>query len=572
MNQALFEKAGVEIIGVILNKVIGEKIDYVADFARRGLKRKGLELLGVLPYEQTLCNPSMDLIREELQAESLNAVPALQALVGDVIVGAMSAQNAMKFFKPGVLLITPGDREDIVLAACTAIDAQSTEKMAGIVLTGGLRPPESILKIIRTMPIPVLLAQADSYQVASKVHNLTVKTRPSDADKNFPHPRHRREKRQPQENPAIPVIPTPTNTALKTLPSYQPGRPIEEVARELNLPANEIIKLASNENPLGPSPLALAAMQKVLANLNLYPDGNAFYLKQKLAEKLGVAPANLVLGNGSNEIIEFVGHTYFAPGVDVVVSQFCFAIYPLVTKLFGANLITVPAKDYGHDLPAMLRAITPETQLVFVANPNNPTGTLVPREEVIRFVNDVPDHVLLVMDEAYIEFLDDPLDLASLVQIGARPNLLLMRTFSKIFGLAGLRIGYGIGHPDLIVALEKIRQPFNINSIAQAGALAALGDEEHIRKTRQNNFAGLEFFQRAFRAMKLEYVQSAANFLLMRVGEGQRVFEALQKLGVIVRPMGGYQMPEWIRISVGTPKENERCLDSLKRVLPPSQK
>jgi len=359
----------------------------------------------------------------------------------------------------------------------------------------------------------------------------------------------------------------PTNPYLKDLPTYQPGRPIEEVARELNLPAHEIIKLASNENPLGPSPLALAAMQKVLANLNLYPDGNAFYLKQKLAEKLGVAPANLVLGNGSNEIIEFVGHTYFAPGVDVMVSQFCFAIYPLVTKLFGANLITVPAKNHGHDLPAMLKAITPQTRVVFVANPNNPTGTLVPREEVIQFVNAIPENVLLVMDEAYIEFLDEPLDLASLVRLGVRPNLLLMRTFSKIFGLAGLRLGYGIGHPELIVALEKIRQPFNINSIAQAGALAALGDDEHIRKTRQNNFSGLEFFQRTFRDMKLEYVQSAANFILVRVGEGQRVFEAMQKQGVIVRPMGGYQLGEWIRISVGTPKENERCLGALKVAL-----
>ena len=357
------------------------------------------------------------------------------------------------------------------------------------------------------------------------------------------------------------------NPHLKDLPTYQPGRPIVEVARELNLPASDIIKLASNENPLGPSPLALAAMRNVLANLNLYPDGNAFYLKQKLAEKLGVTPANLVLGNGSNEIIEFVGHTYFAPGVDVVVSQFCFAIYPLVTKLFGANLITVPAKNHGHDLPAMLKAITSQTRVVFVANPNNPTGTLVPREDVIQFVNAIPDHVLLVMDEAYIEFLDDPLDLAALVRLGVRPNLLLMRTFSKIYGLAGLRIGYGIGHPDLIVALEKIRQPFNINSIAQAGALAALGDDEHIRKTRQNNFAGLEFFQRAFRDLKLEYVQSAANFILVRVGEGQRVFEAMQQQGVIVRPMGGYQLGEWIRISVGTPKENERGLKVLKAVL-----
>jgi histidinol-phosphate aminotransferase len=363
------------------------------------------------------------------------------------------------------------------------------------------------------------------------------------------------------------VIPTPTNIALKTLPTYQPGRPIEEVARELNLPANEIIKLASNENPLGPSPAALAAMQKVLANLNLYPDGNAFYLKQKLAEKLGVTPANLVLGNGSNEIIEFIGHTYFAPGVDVVVSQFCFAIYPLVAKMFGANVVSVPAKDYGHDLPAMLKAITPQTRVVFVANPNNPTGTLAPREEVIEFVNEVPDDVLLVMDEAYIEFLDDAVDLVSLIRLGVRQNLILMRTFSKIFGLAGLRLGYGIGNPDLIATLEKTRQPFNINSIAQAGALAALDDAEHMRKTRENNARGLDFFESAFRDLKLEYVPSFANFILVRVGEGQKVFEAMQKLGVITRPMGGYQLPEWIRISVGTPVENERCLGALRMAL-----
>ncbi len=363
------------------------------------------------------------------------------------------------------------------------------------------------------------------------------------------------------------MIPTPTNIALKTLPTYQPGRPIEEVARELNLPANEIIKLASNENPLGPSPAALAAMQKVLANMNLYPDGNAFYLKQKLAEKLGVTPANLVLGNGSNEIIEFIGHTYFAPGVDVVVSQFCFAIYPLVAKMFGANVVTVPAKDYGHDLPAMLKAITPQTRAIFVANPNNPTGTLAPREEVIEFVNEVPDDVLLVMDEAYIEFLDDAVDLVSLIRLGVRKNLILMRTFSKIFGLAGLRLGYGIGNPDLIATLEKTRQPFNINSIAQAGAIAALDDAEHMRKTRENNARGLDFFQRAFRDLKLEYVPSFANFILVRVGEGQKVFEAMQKLGVITRPMGGYQLPEWIRISVGTPQENERGLAALKKVL-----
>ena len=357
------------------------------------------------------------------------------------------------------------------------------------------------------------------------------------------------------------------NPNLKDLPVYVPGRPIEEVARELGLPADSIIKLASNENPFGPSPLALAAMQKALPSVNLYPDGNAFYLKRKLAAKLGVDPANLVLGNGSNDIIEFIGHAVLSPGADVVVSQYCFAIYPIVTKLFSGNVISVPAKHYGHDLPAMLRAITPKTRAVFVANPNNPTGTLAHREAVIEFVNQVPDHVLCVMDEAYIEFLEDPLDLSALVRSGVRPNLILMRTFSKIYGLAGLRVGYGIGHPDFIAALEKIRQPFNLNLLAQAAALAALDDDEHVRKTRANNFNGIRFFEIACRAARLEYVPSSANFILVRVGDGQRVFNELQKHGVIVRPMGGYQLPEWIRISIGTPAENERCLAALKNVI-----
>lgn len=357
------------------------------------------------------------------------------------------------------------------------------------------------------------------------------------------------------------------NPSLKNLPTYQPGRPIEEVARELGLPADSIIKVASNENPFGPSPLAATALQKAISGVNLYPDGNAFYLKQKLADKLGVEPANVVLGNGSNEIIEFVAHALLGPDTNIVVSQYCFAIYPIVAKMSGANVVTVPAKNYGHNLPAMLRSITERTRIVFVANPNNPTGTLATREDLIKFVNEVPDDVLLVLDEAYIEFLDDPVDLIPLIRLGARKNLILMRTFSKIYGLAGLRVGYGIADAELISALEKIRQPFNVNLLAQTAALAALDDEEHVRKTRTNNFAGLEFFAKAFRELKLEYVPSFANFILVRVGEGQKVFEAMQKLGVITRPMGGYQLPEWLRISVGTRAENERCLDALIKSL-----
>ena len=397
------------------------------------------------------------------------------------------------------------------------------------------------------------------------------------------------------------ALPFATNPALKTLPVYQPGRPIEEVARELGLAPESIIKLASNENPLGPSPLALRAMRQALAEVNLYPDGNAFYLKQKLAQKLGVTPAHLLLGNGSNEVLELLGHALLpwraqagpepirefarasAPGpvhdelaetrtavstdAEVVVSQYCFAVYPIVTALFGAKLVVVPAANYGHNLQAMLRAITPNTRIVFVANPNNPTGTTASPAELDAFIKAVPSNVVVALDEAYIEFLDQPLDLLPEIRAGSHPNLVLMRTFSKIYGLAGVRLGYGIGHPEFIAELEKLRQPFNINSVAQAGALAALDDTAHAEKTRRINSRGLKLCARAFRKLGLEFIPSGANFILVRVGDGQRVFEGVQKLGVIVRPMGGYQLPEWVRISMGTPKQNQRCLDALKTVL-----
>ncbi len=362
-------------------------------------------------------------------------------------------------------------------------------------------------------------------------------------------------------------LPYPTNPTLANLPVYQPGRPIEEVARELDLPSESIIKLASNENPLGPSRRALGAMRKALSQVNLYPDGNAFYLKQKLAEKLGLDPANLILGNGSNEVLELLGHVLLGPGAEVVVSQYCFAVYPIVTALFGAKLITVPARNYAHDLDAMRSAITPETRIVFVANPNNPTGTAASSEALTQFVNAVPESVVVALDEAYLEFLEQPADWLPTIRSGARPNLILLRTFSKIYGLAGLRLGYGIGHLELVAALEKVRQPFNVNLVAQAAALAALDDTAHAEKTRRINARGLKFYARAFRKLGLEYIPSRANFILVRVGDGQRVFTELQKLGVIVRPMGGYQLPEWVRISVGTPKQNARCIAGLQAVL-----
>jgi len=362
-------------------------------------------------------------------------------------------------------------------------------------------------------------------------------------------------------------LPFSINPSLLDLPVYEAGRPIEEVARELGLDPAGVIKLASNENPLGPSPRALAAMQSAVVQSHLYPDGNAFYLKRRLAEKLGVDPTHLILGNGSNEIIEFLGHALMDSAAEVVVSQYCFAVYPLVAHLFGAKLVTVPAREFGHDLEGMLAAVTPHTRALFVANPNNPTGTLASRAALERLVSGIPNHVVLVLDEAYLEFLEDPADFIPLVRSGKKPNLILMRTFSKIHGLAGLRIGYGIGHPEFIAALEKVRQPFNTNAVAQAGALAALDDDAHVQRTRRNNSEGLRFLKQELNALSLQVIPSHANFILAKVGDGRGVFQSLQRRGVIVRPMGGYQLPEWIRISVGVPAENARCIEALQATL-----
>lgn len=363
------------------------------------------------------------------------------------------------------------------------------------------------------------------------------------------------------------ALPFRINPTLADLPVYEPGRPIEEVARDLGLDPAGIIKVASNENPLGPSPRAVAAMQDAVTRVHLYPDGTAFHLKRGLASRLGLKPEHLIIGNGSNEIIEFVGHALMNPQAEVVVSQYCFAVYPLVAHLFGAQLVTVPARNHGHDPDAMLEAITDRTRLLFIANPNNPTGTLVDSETLERFVDRIPEHVVIVLDEAYVEFLDDPADMIGRVRSGTRPNLVLMRTFSKIHGLAGLRVGYGIGHPEFIAALERVRQPFNLNAVAQAAALAALGDEEHVRATRQNNCQGLKHLESQLSRRNIPIIPSHANFILARVGDGAGVFRDMQQRGVIVRPMGGYQLPEWIRISVGTPAENERCLRMLDECL-----
>lgn len=346
---------------------------------------------------------------------------------------------------------------------------------------------------------------------------------------------------------------------------YEPGKPIEETARELGLKPEEIIKLASNENPLGPSPKAQEAMIAEVAKAHLYPDGGGYHLRTALAKKHDVAFENVVLGNGSNEIIELLCHSFLKPGVSLIAAEHAFVVYKLMATLFGADYVEVPDPGFVHDLDAMADAITDETRLLFIANPNNPTGTLVGQEEIDRFVARLPDHVVAVFDEAYFEFLPDPPD--TIKHVTAGKNVVVMRTFSKAQGLSALRIGYGITNPHIASLLNRSRQPFNANAIAQAGALASIQDEEHIAATVANNEKGVNFFQSAFAKRGWEFVPSFANFVLVNVGDGDRVFAELLKKGVIVRAMRGYKLPEWLRISIGKPEENERCLAELDSIL-----
>jgi len=346
------------------------------------------------------------------------------------------------------------------------------------------------------------------------------------------------------------------------LVAYEPGKPVEELAREMGLAPSDIIKLASNENPLGPSPRAVAAMRAALERSHFYPDGGGWELRNTIAAKLGLARENVVLGNGSNEIIEFIGHAFLRPNDEVVTAKHAFAVYTLMAQLFGAKTVEVPDPGYTHDLDAMLAAITPRTRQVFVANPNNPTGTLVGQEAIDRFMDRVPGHVLVIFDEAYHEFLDEPPDVIRYVREGR--NVVVMRTFSKIQGLASLRIGYGLAPEKIAAVLQKTRQPFNANGIAQAGAAAGLEDEEHMRRTRELTHEGRIFLQAGFAAMGLEFVPSAANFVLVRVGNGDGVFQSLLRKGIIVRAMRSYKLPEWIRVSVGTMEQNRRFLAELQ--------
>ncbi len=353
---------------------------------------------------------------------------------------------------------------------------------------------------------------------------------------------------------------------VQQLVPYSPGKPIAELQRELGL--EQIVKLASNENPLGPGPKAIAAIKAAKSDLARYPDGSGFSLKQVLASRHDISSEQIVLGNGSNEILELLARTFLTPDAEVIFSQHAFAVYPLVTQAVGAKGISVAARNYGHDLDGMLKAVTAKTKMVFIANPNNPTGTYLSYDEVESFLSSLPQHVICVLDEAYYEYIDEQDRFNSRFWLEQYPNLIITRTFSKAFGLAGLRIGYGLSSPEMIDLLNRIRQPFNNNSLALAAAEAALDDKEYLHKTLEVNRLGMKQLTDAFADLDLPWIPSSGNFVSVDL---QRpafpVYEALLRKGVIVRPVANYDMPNHLRISIGTMEENQFFIDALSEVL-----
>ncbi|MFW2437964.1 MAG: histidinol-phosphate transaminase [Arenicellales bacterium] len=355
---------------------------------------------------------------------------------------------------------------------------------------------------------------------------------------------------------------------VRKITPYQPGRPAEEVAAEFGI--SKPVKLASNENPLGPSPLAINAMQTV-HNLARYPDGNGAGLKQKIAARHDLDVDCITLGNGSNDILEFVCRAFVNPGDEVIFSRHAFAVYPLATLAVGGKPVETPALDWGNDLQAMLQAVTDRSKVIFIANPNNPTGTWLAATELKSFLDEVPDHVIVVIDEAYAEYVtgSDFPDYPDCTQwLADYSNLLVTRTFSKIFGLAGLRVGYGVSSPELANYLNRVRQPFNVNSLALAAAEAALDDNSHLRLSREMNQTGLAYLMDACQSRRLSYIPSAGNFLAIDfLRPAQNLFEAMMQQGVIVRPIANYGMPDFLRVTVGSEDENRRFVEVMDGVL-----
>ncbi len=354
---------------------------------------------------------------------------------------------------------------------------------------------------------------------------------------------------------------------IRAISPYIPGKPISELAREMGLREADIVKLASNENPLGASPLALAAAGKALGEIHRYPDGNGFELKTALAKKFGVAMDEIVLGNGSNDLLDLCARAFLNAQTSAIYSQYAFAVYPLAVKAAGAHGIEVPARNYGHDLSAMRAAIRPDTRLVFIANPNNPTGNFLSAAQIEAFLDAVPDDVLVVLDEAYNEYLASEQRYDAIAWFARRPNLVITRTFSKIYGLGGLRVGYALANATVADLLNRVREPFNVNNVALAAAQAALGDEAFLAQSFEVNRQGRAQLVAAFVGLGLEYIPSAGNFVTFRVGDAAAINRRLLEQGVIVRPIASYGLPEWLRVTVGLPAENERFLVALKIAL-----
>jgi histidinol-phosphate aminotransferase len=354
---------------------------------------------------------------------------------------------------------------------------------------------------------------------------------------------------------------------IRTLTPYPPGKPIEEVEREIGIQGS--IKLASNENPLGPSPRAVAAVAAALSGMHLYPDGSAFYLRRRLAERHRVSPDDILVGNGSNEIIELIVRTFLRPRDEAVMADQAFVIYRMVVQAVAATPRVIPLRNFTHDLEAMAEAVTPRTRLVFLANPNNPTGTIFRRREWKAFLRALPPRQLIVVaDDAYADYVEDPEYPDTVAERGdGSVPVVTLRTFSKLYGLAGLRIGYAVAPGAVIEAMQRIRQPFNVNALALVGALAALDDQEHVRRTLEVNHQGMRMLSTAFDRLGLPFVPSAANFVLVRVGQGLTVYQRLLQRGVIVRPMDGYSLPEYLRVTIGLPEENRRFVEALESVL-----
>lgn len=357
------------------------------------------------------------------------------------------------------------------------------------------------------------------------------------------------------------------NAGVQGLMPYQPGKPVEEVARELNLDPNSIVKLASNENPNGPSPRALEAIQRELADLTRYPDGSGYRLKAALAKQLDLSPRQITLGNGSNDLLDLIGRCWLAPGRNAVYSEYAFAVYPITTQAAGAEHKVVPAKDWGHDLPAMAAAIDENTSVVFVANPNNPTGTWLSEKQLRDFMARVPENVLVVLDEAYVEYVEESAYPDALQLLKDYPNLIVCRTFSKAYGLAALRVGYSLSSVDIAETINRVRQPFNVNSLALEASLAALADENYLQQSVVTNKAGMLQLETAFRELGLSYIPSVGNFICVDVGDAEAVNQALLKAGVIVRPLRPYRMNNHLRVSIGLPEENQRFIDALQKVI-----